>query len=166
MIQEMVIFKESKPNISRIYNEILSTKCFKSFGKHFKASLDKGDLVLDMIECWENNNENFIKNMPKIAMDYFIEQFVDDGRTYYKGIHFNTIDYKFNNNLITSATWDINIAIENACGYLEEFKNKREVCLLLKLIGSKTLDISKYKETSKEEYIIYKPKFSRDIIRL
>ena len=166
MIEEMCIFKESKPSINKIYNSIISTKAFKDFGKHFKSSFDKKDLILDMIECWQDNNENFIKNMPRIAMDYFIEQFVEDDSTYYKGVHLNKINCKFSDDLITSATWDINIATEDAYGTMKEFKNKREICLLFKLVGKKTLDISKYKETSKEEYIIYKPRFSSDVIRL
>lgn len=166
MIEEICIFKESKPSINKIYNSIISTKAFKSFGKHFKLSLDKKDLILDMIECWQNDNENFIKNMPQIAMNYFIEQFVEDDRTYYKGVHISKTNCKFSDDLITSATWDINIAAENACGTKREFKDKREICLLFKVVGKKTLDISRYKETSKEEYIIYKPRFSSDIIRL
>jgi hypothetical protein len=111
-------------------------------------------LMFKLTFAWQQNTHMFLKYTPKEFLDYFISNFKESNKTYYRGIWLNDINDLEENQILTASTSDINISRN-----IFAFK-KDEGCknYIYEIKGELELDVEPIADFGEKEFILYKAK--------
>lgn len=110
-----------------------------------------------LVYAWQQNTRDFLKYTPKHFLEYFISQFKESKREYYRGLMFNVgedliIDKGIE---LVASTTKLNIANSIFIDTID--KPKRVV--VFKVKGERELNVRPFRDMGEKERILYKPEY-------
>lgn len=110
-----------------------------------------------LVYAWQQNTRDFLKYTPKHFLEYFISQFKESKREYYRGLMFDVgeelvIDKEIE--LVASTT---KLSIANSIFIDIIDKPKRVV--VFKVNGERELNVRPFRDMGERERILYKPQY-------
>lgn len=110
-----------------------------------------------LVYAWQQNTRDFLKYTPKHFLEYFISQFKESKREYYRGLMFDVGEELVIDKGIELVASTTKLSIANSIFIDVIDKPKRVV--VFKVKGERELNVRPFRDMGERERILYKPQY-------